>query len=186
MNLGSPVTETLEKSRCMLIEELQRCERLGIPHFNFHPGKWKPLLFFVHYKSYLVSQDDWVTGQDYFLFLKCIIHMSFFLSTHFFMVKYQDIFHFSWNNLMTWMLMPEKYKCLIVLIIPFLTLTGSTVGKIKREECCKIIAESINLAHRQTKGVICVLENMSCQVICTFIFFSSIHFASQTNLNLLH
>lgn len=77
MNLGSPVAETLEKSRSMLIEELQRCERLGIPHFNFHPG--------------------------------------------------------------------------------------STVGKIKREECCKLIAESINLAHNETKGVICVLENMSCQ-----------------------
>ncbi|KAK8733569.1 hypothetical protein OTU49_006363 [Cherax quadricarinatus] len=77
MNLGCPVPETLEKSRNMLLEELQRCEKLGIPHYNFHPG--------------------------------------------------------------------------------------SSLGKITREECCKIIAESINLAHKQTKGVICVLENMSCQ-----------------------
>ncbi|XP_037794632.1 probable endonuclease 4 [Penaeus monodon] len=77
MNLGSPNPETLEKSRNMLLEELQRCERLGIPHYNFHPG--------------------------------------------------------------------------------------STTGKISREECCKLIAESINKAHEQTKGVICVLENMSCQ-----------------------
>ncbi|XP_050700726.1 probable endonuclease 4 isoform X3 [Eriocheir sinensis] len=77
MNLGSPVPETLEKSRAMLVDELQRCQRLGIPHYNFHPG--------------------------------------------------------------------------------------STTGKISREECCKLIAESINLAHSQTKGVICVLENMSCQ-----------------------
>ncbi|KAK7070991.1 Xylose isomerase-like TIM barrel [Halocaridina rubra] len=77
MNLGSPVPETLEKSRGMLLEEIQRCERLGIPHFNFHPG--------------------------------------------------------------------------------------STLGKISRLECCKTIAESINIVHEQTKGVICVLENMSCQ-----------------------
>lgn len=38
MNLGSPNPETLDKSRNMLLEELQRCERLGIPHYNFHPG----------------------------------------------------------------------------------------------------------------------------------------------------
>ncbi|XP_042890875.1 probable endonuclease 4 [Penaeus japonicus] len=77
MNLGSSNPETLEKSRNMLLEELQRCERLGIPHYNFHPG--------------------------------------------------------------------------------------STTGQISREECCKLIAKSINIAHKQTKGVICVLENMSCQ-----------------------
>ncbi|XP_063615626.1 apurinic-apyrimidinic endonuclease-like [Penaeus indicus] len=77
MNLGSPSPEILAKSRNRLLEELQRCERLGIPHYNFHPG--------------------------------------------------------------------------------------STTGKISREECCKLIAESINKAHEQTKGVICVLENMSCQ-----------------------
>lgn len=40
MNLGSPVPETLEKSRNLLLEELQRCEWLQIPHFNFHPGQW--------------------------------------------------------------------------------------------------------------------------------------------------
>ncbi|XP_064114475.1 probable endonuclease 4 [Macrobrachium nipponense] len=77
MNLGCPVPETLIKSRAMLLEEIGRCEKLGIPHFNFHPG--------------------------------------------------------------------------------------STLGKISREECCKTIAESINNVAEQTKGVIFVLENMSCQ-----------------------
>ncbi|XP_045104151.1 probable endonuclease 4 isoform X2 [Portunus trituberculatus] len=77
MNLGSPMPEVLQKSRCMLQDELKRCQRLGIPHYNFHPG--------------------------------------------------------------------------------------STTGKITREECCKTIAESINIAHSQTEDVICVLENMSCQ-----------------------
>lgn len=40
MNLGSPVPETLQKSRGMLVDELQRCQRLGIPHYNFHPGQF--------------------------------------------------------------------------------------------------------------------------------------------------
>ncbi|KAK3876585.1 hypothetical protein Pcinc_018648 [Petrolisthes cinctipes] len=77
MNLGSSSEETLIKSRNLLVEEMKRCQRLGIPHFNFHPG--------------------------------------------------------------------------------------STLGKRSRVECCKLIADGINLAHRQTEGVICVLENMCCQ-----------------------
>ncbi|KAB7497020.1 putative endonuclease 4 [Armadillidium nasatum] len=77
MNLGCPKEETLQKSRKLFVEELQRCEKLGIPHFNFHPG--------------------------------------------------------------------------------------STLGVISREECCKLIAESINLGHKETSSVICVIENMSCQ-----------------------
>ena len=40
MNLGSPDPETLSKSRNLLVEELDRCQKLGIPHFNFHPGKY--------------------------------------------------------------------------------------------------------------------------------------------------
>lgn len=38
MNCGSPVRETLEKSRAMLVDELKRCEMLGLEIFNFHPG----------------------------------------------------------------------------------------------------------------------------------------------------
>ncbi|MCL4150522.1 UNVERIFIED_CONTAM: hypothetical protein GTU68_048866 [Idotea baltica] len=77
MNLGSPKKEILDKSRTLFVEELRRCQSLGIPHFNFHPG--------------------------------------------------------------------------------------SCLGEISREECCRLIAESINLAHEQTEGVICVIENMSKQ-----------------------
>lgn len=39
MNLGSPDEETLQKSRDMLVDELKRCEKLGLILFNFHPGK---------------------------------------------------------------------------------------------------------------------------------------------------
>ncbi|ESO89277.1 hypothetical protein LOTGIDRAFT_210318 [Lottia gigantea] len=38
INCGSPDDQTLQKSRTALIDELQRCELLGIPLYNFHPG----------------------------------------------------------------------------------------------------------------------------------------------------
>ncbi|XP_052069321.1 apurinic-apyrimidinic endonuclease-like [Mytilus californianus] len=38
MNLGSPDENTLQKSRELLIDDLQRCEKLGLTIFNFHPG----------------------------------------------------------------------------------------------------------------------------------------------------
>lgn len=38
LNCGSPNDETLHKSRAMLIDEVKRCELLGIKLYNFHPG----------------------------------------------------------------------------------------------------------------------------------------------------
>jgi len=38
INLGHPVTEALEKSRAAFLDELQRCEQLGLSLLNFHPG----------------------------------------------------------------------------------------------------------------------------------------------------
>jgi deoxyribonuclease-4 len=38
INLGHPVTEALEKSREAFLDELQRCEQLGLSLLNFHPG----------------------------------------------------------------------------------------------------------------------------------------------------
>jgi AP endonuclease-1 len=77
MNCGSPDPETLTKSRQVLVDELKRCEMLGLTLYNFHPG--------------------------------------------------------------------------------------STCGKISVEKCLDLIGESINMAHQQTKFVVTVLENMSCQ-----------------------
>ncbi|KAL3877379.1 hypothetical protein ACJMK2_035097 [Sinanodonta woodiana] len=77
MNCGSPHSETLKKSRDALIDELQRCEKLGLSLYNFHPG--------------------------------------------------------------------------------------STCGQGTVEDCLDRIAESINIAHSQTKYVVTVIENMSCQ-----------------------
>ena len=38
INLGSPDKDSLEKSRNSFIEEMHRCEQLGLDRLNFHPG----------------------------------------------------------------------------------------------------------------------------------------------------
>lgn len=38
INLGHPEKEALEKSRRSFLDEMQRCEMLGIDRLNFHPG----------------------------------------------------------------------------------------------------------------------------------------------------
>jgi deoxyribonuclease-4 len=38
INLGHPEEEPLEKSRASFLDEMQRCEQLGLDRLNFHPG----------------------------------------------------------------------------------------------------------------------------------------------------
>ena len=38
INLGSPDEEGLQKSRAAFLDEMQRCEQLGLTMLNFHPG----------------------------------------------------------------------------------------------------------------------------------------------------
>lgn len=38
INLGHPEEELLEKSRTSFLDEMQRCEQLGLDRLNFHPG----------------------------------------------------------------------------------------------------------------------------------------------------
>ncbi|MFI8415889.1 deoxyribonuclease IV [Serratia sp. NPDC078593] len=38
INLGHPVADALEKSRDAFLDEMQRCEQLGLTLLNFHPG----------------------------------------------------------------------------------------------------------------------------------------------------
>ncbi len=38
INLCATNRDTLRKSRAAFVDELERCERLGIPYLNFHPG----------------------------------------------------------------------------------------------------------------------------------------------------
>lgn len=48
INLGNPDDEALEKSRASFLDEMQRCEQLGLSMLNFHPGS--------HLKA--ISVDD--------------------------------------------------------------------------------------------------------------------------------
>ncbi len=38
INLGHPEKEPLEKSRSAFLDEIERCEQLGLKYLNFHPG----------------------------------------------------------------------------------------------------------------------------------------------------
>ena len=38
INLGHPEKEALQKSRNAFLDEMQRCEQLGLDRLNFHPG----------------------------------------------------------------------------------------------------------------------------------------------------
>ena len=38
INLGHPEKDPLEKSRASFLDEMQRCEQLGLDRLNFHPG----------------------------------------------------------------------------------------------------------------------------------------------------
>jgi len=40
INLGHPEAEGLQKSRDAFVDEMQRCEQLGLPLLNFHPGSY--------------------------------------------------------------------------------------------------------------------------------------------------
>lgn len=42
MNCGSSDPSILAKSRATLLDEVQRCERLGILYYNIHPGMEEP------------------------------------------------------------------------------------------------------------------------------------------------
>ena len=44
INLGQPEAEALEKSRNSFLDEMQRCEQLGLTMLNFHPGSHLKLI----------------------------------------------------------------------------------------------------------------------------------------------
>jgi deoxyribonuclease-4 len=44
INLGHPENEALEKSRASFLDEMQRCEQLGLDRLNFHPGSHLKLI----------------------------------------------------------------------------------------------------------------------------------------------
>nr|KAG5686166.1 hypothetical protein BaRGS_004505 [Batillaria attramentaria] len=57
----------------------------------------------------------------------------------------------------------NRYPLMVTFIADADSNTGSTCGEITVDECLDKIADCINWAHSQTKFVITVVENMSCQ-----------------------
>lgn len=45
LNCGSSDDEVLRKTRETLVDELKRCEKLGLPIYNFHPGSSSLVVF---------------------------------------------------------------------------------------------------------------------------------------------
>ena len=52
INLGSYDEELLEKSYAALVEELRRCEKLGIELYNIHPGHHNKVLRYTWIQSW--------------------------------------------------------------------------------------------------------------------------------------
>ncbi|MCB4742777.1 MAG: deoxyribonuclease IV [Sulfurovum sp.] len=59
INLGHPETDKLEKSREAFIDELKRCEQLGLEKLNFHPGSHlvKISKHDAHYEEKLIEAE---------------------------------------------------------------------------------------------------------------------------------
>ena len=47
INLGHPQEEGLSKSRSAFLDEMRRCEQLGLKLLNFHPGKFEHLAVII-------------------------------------------------------------------------------------------------------------------------------------------
>ena len=157
LNCGSPNPDILQKSRDGLTDELQRCEKLGLTMFNFHPGMVQLIL----------------------LHLKCLFVMK--IHSFKFMEMRQAVYMYRYfprgrlsedENKILQQTMPDT--CIIgkmcvawssgsirhcpwyttVKYCLFIRFAGSTCGEISVEDCLAKIAESINIAHKHTKYVI--------------------------------
>lgn len=62
INLGSGEEELLEKSRKSFLEELKRCEALGLTMLNFHPGSHKKLISEEQCLDTIAASINWAHG----------------------------------------------------------------------------------------------------------------------------
>jgi len=56
LNCGSSDDEVLRKTRETLVDELKRCEKLGLPIYNFHPGL--PSLGLFRHRHHIVCFEQ--------------------------------------------------------------------------------------------------------------------------------
>src|ERR1035437_2800958 len=63
INLGHPEKENLEKSREAFLDELQRCEQLGLDRLNFHPGSHLGLIDEETCLKNMADSINWALNQ---------------------------------------------------------------------------------------------------------------------------
>ena len=63
INLGHPEQEGLEKSRAAFLDEMQRCEQLGLDRLNFHPGSHLKVLSEEACLTRIAESINWALDQ---------------------------------------------------------------------------------------------------------------------------
>lgn len=63
INLGHPEPEALQKSRMAFLDEIQRCEQLGLDRLNFHPGSHLNLISEEQCLANISESINWVLNQ---------------------------------------------------------------------------------------------------------------------------
>ena len=63
INLGHPEKEGLEKSRASFLEEMQRCEQLGLDRLNFHPGSHLKAISIDDCLARIAESINWTLEQ---------------------------------------------------------------------------------------------------------------------------
>ena len=63
INLGSPEEEGAEKSRRAFLDELQRCEQLGLDRLNFHPGSHLKKISEAECIERIAANINWCLSQ---------------------------------------------------------------------------------------------------------------------------
>jgi deoxyribonuclease-4 len=64
INLCSPEPELLDKSRHAFLEELSRCQALGIPKYNFHPGSGRGQQAVEHSCKVVAESINWAMQRS--------------------------------------------------------------------------------------------------------------------------
>lgn len=63
INLGNPEAEGLEKSRAAFLDEMQRCEQLGLDRLNFHPGSHLKAMSEADCLARIAESINWTLDQ---------------------------------------------------------------------------------------------------------------------------
>lgn len=63
INLGHPDPEALQKSRNAFLDEMRRCEQLGLPLLNFHPGSHLNRISEEESLSIVADSINWALAQ---------------------------------------------------------------------------------------------------------------------------